>query len=97
MTRPERQDSRTLLEQLRQSYKTDEPEELFSGQETAPGVKLPDGYVRLSPVQPYLEGPGWRRKRILTIVLICAVAAALVAVGILIWKYGFHLPKLKLF
>lgn len=86
----------SLLELLRQSYKTDEAADLFSEQKTVPGVKLPDGYIRKSPVQPYRVGPGWRRKRILTIVLVCAVAAALVAVGILIWKHGIHLPKFKL-
>ena len=96
MTKPEREDGLNLLEMLRQSYKTDEAEGFFPGENGSPGVKLPDGYVRLSPVQPYQEGPGWRRKRILTIVLVCAVAAALVAVVILIWKHGFHLPSFKL-
>ena len=96
MTRTEQRDSPTLIEQLRQRYRTDETEVLFSGQEAGSVVKLPDGYVRLTPVQPYREGPGWRRKRILTIVLICAVAAALAAVGILIWRHGLHLPAFKL-
>ena len=96
MTRTEKRDSPTLIEQLRQRYRTDENEVLFSGQEAGSVVKLPDGYVRLTPVQPYQEGPGWRRKRILTVVLICAVAAALVAVGILIWRHGLHLPAFKL-
>ena len=95
MTRPEQEETRSLMEQLRQSYKTDETGPFSSGEEESRVVKLPDGYVRLSPVQPYREGPGWRRKRILTIVLICAVAAALVAVGILIWKFGIHLPFFK--
>ena len=95
MTRPEQEETRSLMEQLRQSYKTDETGDWSLREEASGDVKLPDGYVRLSPVQPYREGPGWRRKRILTIVLICAVAAALVAVGILIWKFGIHLPFFK--
>ena len=96
MTRPEQEETRSLLELLRQSYKTDEAGDWSLGEEASGDVKLPDGYVRLSPVQPYLEGPGWRRKRILTIVLICAAAAALVAVGILIWRFGIRLPIFKL-
>ena len=95
MTRPEREDSRSLLELLRLSYKTDEAGACFQTEQTAPGVKLPDGYVRLSPEQPYREGPGWRRKRILRIVLLCAVAAAIVAVVILIRKYGIRLSMFK--
>ena len=77
------------------SNERDFAKDLDTNMNVAVYVKLPDGYVRLSPVQPYREGPGWRRKRILTIVLICAVAAALVAVGILIWKFGIHLPFFK--
>ncbi len=95
MTRPEWEAAPTLLEQLRQSYKTDESGLFSSGEEETRVVRLPDGYVRLSPVQPYREGPGWRRKRILTIVAVCAVAAAIVAAVILIWKYGIHLPFFK--
>ena len=95
MTRPDRQDPQTLLEQLRQSYKTDEAWSAFPEEKAAPREKLPDGYVRLSPVQPYLEGPGWRRKQILTIVLVCVIVAALVAAVILIRKFGIQLPFFK--
>lgn len=95
MARTEREDAPSLLEQLRQSYKTDETGGLHSGEDKGSGVKLTDGYVRLSPVQPYTEGPGWRRKRILTIVLVCVIAAALVAAVILIRKFGIQLPFFK--
>ena len=78
------------MEQLRQSYKTDEAAEVPLGNETLPRIKLPDGYERRSPVQPYVEGPGYRKKRIRRIIIICVVAAVLVAAVIILWKFVLH-------
>ena len=92
MTGPERRDEKTLslMEQLRQSYKTDGTATIPLENEAPPAFTLPDGYVRRTPVQPYVEEPGYRRKRILRIIYICAVAALLLAAGIVLWKYVFH-------
>ncbi len=87
MTATEREEGVSLLEQLRNSYKTDDAETFFREEESAPGVKLSDGYVRLSPVQPYLEGPGYRKRRILTAVILVLIAVALIAAAVILCRF----------
>lgn len=79
----------SLLELIRESYKTDEAEEPSPAEETHARVKLSDGYVRQSPVQPYLEGPGYRERRQLTEAILCALMLVLAVAGFFIWKYLF--------
>lgn len=84
MTATEREEGVSLLELLRNSYKTDDSVTFLREEDPLPGVKLPDGYVRLSPVQPYQEGPNYRRKRIRTAVILVLIAAALVVAAVIL-------------
>ncbi len=52
MTATEREEGVSLLELLQNRYKTDDSVTFLREEDPVPGVKLPDGYVRLSPVQP---------------------------------------------
>lgn len=90
MTRsePEASGALSLLELLRQSYKTDELE-AFSPQEEAAGTKLPDGYVRRSPVQPYADPPGGVRRPLKALIL-CAAVLALALLGLILWRVFFR-------
>lgn len=75
----------SLMEQLRESYKPDETATSSLGEGTSSGVKLYDGYVRISPVQPYVEGPDYREKRRRTALILCVVMLALAATWVLVW------------
>ena len=83
----------SLMEQLRESYKPDETEAASPGEETNSGVKLYDGYVRLSPVQPYVEGPYYREKRRRTALILCVVMLALAAAWVLVWKLLYPVKR----
>ncbi len=95
MTRTEQTDGPplSLFEQLRKSYKSDETEAFSPGEGTNPGVKLYDGYVRRSPVQPYMEGPDYRKKLFLAKLILFAVIIVLASAWILVWKYLFPVKR----
>lgn len=93
MTGPEREETAglTLLEILRQNYKTDGLEDLSLWEEKEPaGEKLPDGYVRRSPVQPYRDAPGAAKRRPPTVLILCALILGVIAVGFILWRSILH-------
>ena len=95
MTRSERSEGPvlSLMDQLRESYKSDETESFSPVEETSSGVRLYDGYIRRSPVQPYLEGPDYRRNRRLTILILLAVMIALAGAWFLVWKFLYPVKR----
>lgn len=65
-------EKRSLIAQLSEAAGY-HPEEEASGQTesgAAPAVRCADGYVRLSPVQPYRTMPGYRQRLVRKAVLI---------------------------
>ena len=67
-------EKRSLIEQLSEAAGY-HPEEEASGQTEAkasPAVRYADGYVRLSPVQPYRTMPGYRQRLVKKVLLILA-------------------------
>ena len=96
MTKSEREGPASLLEQLRQSYKTDRTETFSAGEDTPPGMKLPDGYVRRSPVQTYREGPDYHKKQLIRTAILCVVAAAVIVIVIILCNKIFHFSPFKL-
>lgn len=93
MTGPERGGpaAASLLELLRQNYKTNETEDLSLWDEDASsGEKLPDGYVRLSPIQPYQDAPGAANRRPPTALILCALILGVAVLGFILWRSILH-------
>ena len=93
MTGPERNPSgvMTLLEQLRQNYRADEGEDGFVQTENrSVREQLPDGYIRLTAVQPYRDRPESMPRRKRWIPVLCGLAVCLVLAGIILWRVLQH-------